>query len=177
MRQLNDTSIENKNLKSLNLNKIQVWCKHVGMYELCNEFKEKKITGNSLFRVTNETDFMFYNIILSVLLSKNKINELFVRLSDIKQKQNSCIHNYCLSNIIHSKPATVPTSVTVPLAPPVSVAIRLPDATFQQCHWFWEAIKAKQLTTVQSMLSQYSNVSLVHTKNIFFHFFFVSNNS
>ena len=158
MRQLNDTSIENKNLKSLNLNKIQVWCKHVGMYELCNEFKEKKITGNSLFRVTNETDFMFYNIILSVLLSKNKINELFVRLSDIKQNQNNYIHNYCLSNIIHSKPAPVPTPV------PAAIEV-LPDATYEQCQWFWKAIKVKQLTTVQSMLAKYCNVSLLNTKD------------
>ena len=42
----------------------------------------------------------------------------------------------------------------------------IPDATYKQCQLFWEAITAKQLTTVQSMLLQYSNVSLVNTKDL-----------
>ena len=41
----------------------------------------------------------------------------------------------------------------------------IPDATYKQCQLFWKAITGKQLTTAQSMLLQYSNVSLVNTKN------------
>ena len=158
MTQLNAQSTESRILKSLTLDEIQVWCKHVGMSECCNEFKNKRITGNTLFRVSNETDFIKYNIKLSDLLSKIKIKELFVRLSDIKQNQNICIHNYCLSNIIHSMPAPVRTPV------PIAIEV-LHDATYEQCELFWEAIQARQLTTVQSMLAKYSNVSLVNTKD------------
>ena len=114
-------------LKSLSSEQIQVWCTHVGLSECGEIFEKNNITGNSLFRVNSEDDFLAYNINLSDFISKSKIKELFVRLSDIKQNQNNCIHNYCLSNIIHSKSAPTPV--------PAAIEV-LPVATFKQCELF-----------------------------------------
>ena len=91
---IND-SIRNRKLATLNKAEVKTLLSNMGMSGCCDVFYNESLNGKSLIGIQNPSQFEEdYELTLSDLLSKNKINEFFMRLSDMKQNH---IYNYYLT--------------------------------------------------------------------------------